>query len=262
MRSTEHSIRPAVSFPRNASGRVVGVHHDAIVLRWEDGSYGTVVDPTGDDYPWGVRLARMPTGVARGAAALADGGRLSIAGVEDAGRVLPPRPAPGIIRGRGPLNGRHRSAQAMVERLSTIDAIVLKRFDIIVDDLPPDRDALSLVSSGQSLIGAGSGLTPFGDDLLVGALAALSFEDPLPRPLQFDAGSTTELSAWFLGMATRHRFGRCLRAVAGASMLGDASTFDAFLSHLLRFGATSGLGMALGVEAISRSARRVLADVA
>lgn len=115
------------------------------------------------------------------------------------------------------------------------------------------------------LIGAGEGLTPTGDDVLVGLLAALyrGGEMPLAAAVYSPVGEavlrhthrTTDISAHYLRLATRGSFGEPLTNLVDA-VIGGASVDDvhARTSDVLSVGASSGadalVGVLLGLEAV------------
>jgi hypothetical protein len=108
------------------------------------------------------------------------------------------------------------------------------------------------------LLGRGTGLTPAGDDLVAGALAALrAVDSPLAAPLgaavlALAPGRTTRLSAALLAAADRAAVipeaAAVLRALSGA---GD---LDAALGRLAAVGHTSGSYLAAGLLAGARLA--------
>jgi hypothetical protein len=113
-----------------------------------------------------------------------------------------------------------------------------------------DRSAQAAIS----LLGRGPGFTPAGDDVVAGALAALSLSntlDPVTRNAVLDAAAdrTTALSAALLHCAaageTVPAAGRLLAATV-ASTDADLATRAA---ELYAVGATSGSALALGMAA-------------
>jgi hypothetical protein len=105
-------------------------------------------------------------------------------------------------------------------------------------------------SAVSRLVGLGPGLTPAGDDVLAGALVALSAAGDLPRRTALAAavrpllGRTSTLSAAYLRHAAEGRampeLARFLAAVAGGCAVG------AVVEDLLRVGASSGVALASG----------------
>ena len=107
------------------------------------------------------------------------------------------------------------------------------------------------------LLGRGRGLTPAGDDVVAGALAALELlgtPDPAAVGAVLDAAAeaTTLLSAALLRCAARGQVlpqaAELLRALCGGGPVGAA------LDALLAVGATSGAALALGICAGARVA--------
>ena len=108
------------------------------------------------------------------------------------------------------------------------------------------------------IVGCGPGLTPSGDDVLVGILAVLS------SPLAGDAGAeahramgraverlaprTTALSGHMLRQAARGLLGRMPHDLVGALAGGlAADEFDCALCSIAATGATSGADICMGV---------------
>jgi hypothetical protein len=110
------------------------------------------------------------------------------------------------------------------------------------------------------LLGRGPGLTPAGDDVIAGALAALALlgaPDPgaVGAVLEAAAGATTLLSAALLRCAARGQVppqaAGLLRALCGGGALGAA------LEALLAVGGTSGAALAQGICAGARVAAAI-----
>ena len=95
----------------------------------------------------------------------------------------------------------------------------------------------SAITNGEfgKLVGLGSGLTPAGDDFLVGYIAS---REVLGKkiPFEIDCSRTTKLSGHILSNALRGKFSS---AVIDFLKSGDLS--------LLSFGKTSGVATALGI---------------
>ena len=121
-------------------------------------------------------------------------------------------------------------------------------------------DARGFADGALRLIGLGEGLTPAGDDCLVGALAVvhrfrrglLAAHPGVPREIAAAAREgTTVVAREFLLHALEGRFSEAVIALASAGT--EAAARDA-LADLLAMGATSGadtaVGMRLGLEAL------------
>ena len=107
-----------------------------------------------------------------------------------------------------------------------------------------------------SVIGRGPGLTPAGDDLVAGALAAIALRGQLPRKtaeavLTHAATATTSLSSSLLCCAASGQVvpqaARFLSALCGAAPLHPS------LDDLRAVGGTSGTALALGLVAGARA---------
>ena len=118
-----------------------------------------------------------------------------------------------------------------------------------------DRDSLALALASRSLMGLGEGLTPAGDDWLVGALAALhrlgqhwAFENErLASVLVGEAtGRTTTIGAAFLAHALAGEFSEPARDLVTAGSLPGAR---AAAERLAATGATSGADTLAGMRA-------------
>lgn len=116
------------------------------------------------------------------------------------------------------------------------------------------RDAAGFLEAARALVGLGEGLTPAGDDYLVGALAALhrlgegwpTGEAPLRDALIAHACRATPMvSAAFLCYAVAGQFSEPLRDLAMADTVAAAR---AAATALARMGATSGADTLAGVR--------------
>jgi hypothetical protein len=111
------------------------------------------------------------------------------------------------------------------------------------------------------VLGRGPGLTPSGDDALVGILAALGLAPStraathaavLARAVEPLLASTTELSAHLLRQAARGFFGRALHELVSA--LADDTApgpLHERIDRVLASGATSGADACAGVLAVA-----------
>ncbi len=127
-------------------------------------------------------------------------------------------------------------------------------------DVERARVAVTALGTGDAtpalgLLGAGPGLTPAGDDVVAGALAALALMDRLPVAAAAAITSaarsrTTSLSAALLAAAARGQVvpeaARVLRALARGD---DFDTVAPAAQRLFAVGATSGHDLALGLSA-------------
>jgi hypothetical protein len=117
-------------------------------------------------------------------------------------------------------------------------------------------DTAAAVRAGalRSLVGRGPGLTPAGDDAIVGILAVLhrlgphNAVAPLVAALTPLLDRTTAISAHFLRLAMRGAFTEALVDVVDAVATTDGPT-DVQIRRLLATGATSGADALAGVVA-------------
>jgi Protein of unknown function (DUF2877) len=104
----------------------------------------------------------------------------------------------------------------------------------------------------RALLGLGPGLTPLGDDVLCGWLAAAVARrhpalDDLRSTVLVDAPArTTTLSTTLLGCASRGEGVPELRALLGGLARENPAGVEQSVDLLLRVGDTSGAGLLLG----------------
>jgi hypothetical protein len=125
----------------------------------------------------------------------------------------------------------------------------------------PGASAAEVGERLHALVGLGSGLTPAGDDAIVGMLAVLQRCAPhaaAARPLALLAGTlpsllerTTPISAHYLRLALRGHHTESLVAVVDALAEQAGPSPDA-LARLLATGATSGADALAGVTAAAQ----------
>ncbi|MEA2082316.1 MAG: DUF2877 domain-containing protein [Elusimicrobiota bacterium] len=114
-------------------------------------------------------------------------------------------------------------------------AIVQDRWHSAKDDFKNILDLLIARRNWKKLLGLGSGLTPSGDDFLVGYIAAKKMEG-MEIPFKLKVSGTTSLSAHFLKNALQGRFSD---KITGFIKEGDLS--------ILFFGGSSGAATAFGI---------------
>lgn len=133
---------------------------------------------------------------------------------------------------------------------------------LLADAAEPLRVGLSLLRDGdpraafEALLGAGPGLTPAGDDVLIGALAALTAWAPRSQPHRILAdgvagadGRTTAISAALLRSAVSGAVVPQLVRFVGALSTGDPAAIRPALDGVLPVGVSSGAAMAAGAVA-------------
>ena len=129
-----------------------------------------------------------------------------------------------------------------------------------------DGDLPTAEASGAELIGLGAGLTPSGDDLLVGMTAALTaVGDPSGHELAGSwarraAGRTTPVAQAFHRYAAQAAYDELVHDLLGAVLLGTPAALQLAVRRTAAWGATSGrdllAGMVTGLEAAAARAGR------
>jgi hypothetical protein len=134
------------------------------------------------------------------------------------------------------------------------------------------RDAGALLGAAECLLGVGPGLTPSGDDALVGLLAALGCMAPadpsvdaMRRTLapwtRANADRTTAIARAYLLHGADGRFGAQWIALAEALASGDPVRAEDATRDAMRLGATSGAdgvqGMLAGLAAVHPDRERL-----
>ena len=238
------------------TGRVHSVFDRAINVLWHDGRLLTLHGPGSLAAPFAVALERLPT---RGSVApgmpigswnfdLRDAERVALempnGPLGFAADALPERAGGQALR--SPAGARAR--QALARGIAA-------------------RDARAFADAACALIGLGEGLTPAGDDCVLGALATVHRLEPgwlaahagqRDRLSEAARSRTTDLARGFLLEALDGRFAEPVLALLTA--LSDESAGDA-ARRLLAMGASSGAdtlcGIRLGCRALeARMARR------
>jgi hypothetical protein len=102
---------------------------------------------------------------------------------------------------------------------------------------------IGLAAAAQCLAGLGPGLTPAGDDYVLGVMAALWLlgeRDPLPAMAAACATRTTLLSGAFVRAAAQGQFMEGWHHVAHALDRQDEPGSRRAVRHIAAFGASSG----------------------
>jgi hypothetical protein len=128
---------------------------------------------------------------------------------------------------------------AASQRLSEA-AARLNRAIAQAESIKEDKE---IAAAAGQLAGLGSGLTPAGDDFLVGVMAALWLTGQralLPKLADIAAPRTTALSAAFLRAAAQGEFIEPWHALAQALCIGEVESFRQAVAGVAQFGASSG----------------------
>jgi hypothetical protein len=122
-----------------------------------------------------------------------------------------------------------------------------------------DLDPASAVPAALKLVGWGEGLTPAGDDFLVGLLAGLEamasgdaprsqLRGAIAASVRAAVGRTTRIAAHYLSLAADGHYNERLVRLRNALLAGhDWCPVEAALSRMLAVGATSGADTASGL---------------
>lgn len=122
--------------------------------------------------------------------------------------------------------------------------------DAAMPPMPHTSDT-PLIHAAQKLLGLGHGLTPSGDDMLVGIMAGLRFLGhrnlrPLEDWLRHEAPrQTNAIAATFIEHACAGRFSEGILDIFAAMEQG--ANLDAAIHRLLQFGASSGYDTLRGI---------------
>ncbi|PIU19146.1 MAG: hypothetical protein COT16_00005 [Elusimicrobia bacterium CG08_land_8_20_14_0_20_44_26] len=117
----------------------------------------------------------------------------------------------------------------------TTASFVRKKWKETCGDFAPHFEKILREKTYNKLVGLGPGLTPAGDDILVGLLAARALLGK-ERDFNIDYSRTTPLSGHFIKSAMAGKFSdNVIKFIES----GDLS--------ILKFGATSGVATALGI---------------
>ena len=114
-------------------------------------------------------------------------------------------------------------------------------------------DLAAMLGAARALIGRGPGLTPSGDDLLVGFSAALTATGhPLARPFargvaEGARGATTDVAWTYLDHAARGEYAEHLHVVLRALLVGPDGDLAMAVGRVLAWGATSGADALTGI---------------
>ncbi len=118
-------------------------------------------------------------------------------------------------------------------------------------------DRKEIVHAAQQLAGLGPGLTPAGDDFLIGLMAALTLHPPVLTQHLSNADicaaignaaaqQTTRLSAQWLRCAALGEFGAAWHQLARALEKEEPAAMESALKRILASGATSGADALMG----------------
>ena len=254
-------LSPAVATRLEAAPSEAGCVHSvfarAVNLGWHDGGLLTLQAPGPLAAPFAAALARMPAfGALRPGARVSRCGDTLVLGdvgvrwhgatlADTAMRESPDAPAPALAGLMGEPGGRSGRAlwSPIGQRARSRLAEGLRR-----------RDAEAFLDGASGLIGLGEGLTPAGDDCLVGALAVLHRFDRAWLAAHPEIQAAVRRRAWDGTTAVAREF--VAHALAGqfAESVVDLLAADSVeaarraVTRLLEVGATSGADTLLGIR--------------
>ncbi len=160
--------------------------------------------------------------------------------------LLAKAPRESFARHLAALNGRERTQR--VGRSEPRALVAMANFLTGMQ-----RSDLAAVSEAtRQLVGLGSGLTPSGDDILVGALIALTIRPPTvaaPLRIAIDAAATgrsTRISEAYLEAAARGEASETWHRLLAVLPTTDSSALIPAVRRVMTFGETSGADMLAG----------------
>lgn len=239
------------------AGRVHSVFDRAVNLTWHDGGLITLQGRGRLIAPFAAELSRLPRSAALRAGARVsrhadmialDGVTLEWAGARTADNVMPESARP-----PSPALGGVLAAAEAEQAPALSSRIGLSGQSRLASGLRR-RDARELIAGARLLVGLGEGLTPAGDDCLVGALAVVHrfARSWLAEHPEIEASlgttvatATTTIAREFLGHALAGRFAETLIELLTAESEGAIARAATLLR---RTGATSGADTVAGVR--------------
>jgi hypothetical protein len=230
-----------------AAGRVHSAFVRAINILWHDGRLLTLQGAAPLAAPFALALRDFPPTATIEPGMLIRRSHFDWSDAETVALEVP----------RGPLAFRANLLPAPPSARALCSGAGRRARQALADSLA-ERDAGAFVAAAEALIGLGEGLTPAGDDLLAGALAAIHRLAPdwlnpevIRRLGEAARSRTTDVARDFLLEALAGRFAEPVLAVLAAPSVVGA---EAAARQLLAFGATSGAdtldGLRLGCRAL------------
>jgi len=257
------AIGPAAALELKAAAdlRIHSVFASSVNLLSDDGLV-TLAGPAGAGHPHAVVVAGpgdfRAWGLPGGGWARVRGETLGLPGVriDLAGAERPPAP---VLAGVPRLGGAHRACLAALARHQAATGCALALADPSgsamgqalwrgVMDLIAAPDRAARDRAVAALVGLGPGLTPAGDDILCGFLAAAgpALAPGLAAAMAANLARTGLISARLMAGALRGFWPAPLAALAAALAGDDVTEALADLAQLCRLGHSSGADLATG----------------
>ena len=252
-------------------GRIHSLYRSSVNLLLDNGCFCTLFAPIDDEGPGGIILkteiefTSPRWRLEKGLPVRAEKGRLLLGGLEADAAAGEPfscaiEPAEHPISSAEALRGLRR-LEAMAKPLSAphcsdeLENELRRRGEELKAALLTG-DGTGIDSAAKRLAGLGIGLTPSGDDMLTGCLAALLYclgaEDPRVKGLRDAMGRlfdrTTFISGRMLEAACEGRVRSSLRETLEALCSEGGGKLKAALKAVLAVGASSGYDMLRGVH--------------
>lgn len=281
----------------SGQGRIHSIYRSAINVALPGGDLFVIADPKVGGLPCGVLVDlgpdRRALGLERGQVVVAAERWVALPaahiriGLDEAARWTPRMPiaTPGAARRWGHRAAAIRDlARARTAAASAVAALGLgglldgvgshglpihaARTAAVLDQLEAAFATGRIDTAGQiarRIVGLGPGLTPSGDDALIGLAAALwALDHPargfLAEAVQDAPLQTTAISAALLRHAAAGEFSECLHELLGALLGKDVTTIAPALDRAMAWGATSGtdclVGVLFGLDVASTPTRR------
>jgi hypothetical protein len=253
-------------------GVVVAVHRSAFNAVGSDGRLITVASDSVGGMPDGLNVgpsfAPLELGISAGMTVWADAQalvvgtvlRVQLTGAETWSPEVRPIPiaVPGLESRRavlGPAVAALRSGLGGGLNPALWGTLGARSVNVLAGTLPGSASPMEIARAGAPLIGLGPGLTPSGDDVLVGVAAAL-FALADGRAGQIAAiwadlagTRTTPLAASFHRHAADGEFHERLHILLAAVLAGPTSDIGDAIRRAAAWGSTSGADTLVGVAA-------------
>ena len=239
------------------AGQVHSVFEHALNIDWHDGRLLTLHGPGPLRAPFGAALARFPTGAVRpGRNVRRRDDMITLDGI-----AIEWNGAATIDVTMRAASGDRRSVTTLLSALphvesgrAGLDSPIGRRAQSRLDEGLRLRQSKTFIEGALGLLGLGEGLTPSGDDFLVGTLAvvhrfARSWLDAHPEVESVvgvaSATATNAIAGEFVAHALAGQFGESLIDLMSAE---SAKDIERAVIHLLRMGATSGADTLRGIR--------------
>jgi uncharacterized protein DUF2877 len=237
------------------AGRVHSTFDRALNLAWHDGRLLTLQGPGPLLAPFAASLARLPRfpGLRPGQPVWQRGDTIALDGI-----VLDPRGAATVDTAMPrAVTGPHPALSVLAVPSSAargLSSPIGRRARSRLTEGLSGRDPAAFIEGALGLVGLGEGLTPAGDDCLVGALAVLHRFAPYWLHAHPEISATLEQTAAVATTTIAHEFvahalaGRFAESLIDLLTSESADEVSGAVEQLLRSGATSGADTLCGAH--------------